>query len=654
MKTVSSTEIGDYFVDQIDESVSSPAIKTEYYSDTQSTWKEIDAEYVESRTITLSNRNNRYQVQSFLPPVQELKLTLNNYGYEWNDGQSKAGIIAKNRFIRCWSGLNIPIGIDNNIADDFTTNNKQVQTLYSGGVLTSAPASYPATFASAADYLIYSTFGSSATYGSAQYGYIGYYTKRFTLPASEENEATHFKITSSSNKFSAKYRVSDNSNFFGAIWSSYVQLSAGVNSIAITADPNYNYIQYIIRFEGNTYGTDTISSASLHYQNKSQLFKQGTFILDEPEFTDVVAISGRDYLRKALETEINMPALSAVPITTALTKVFDRCSIPYATAEWDLSATTISISSTLAESLNNESAYKVADKLMSALNAGDDEWKFKFNDEGRAIINIVPTATEADFLAHYFFHIENATKDLDSDRQLQRVTAVNKDIVVNSETLLKSVSGSAIASLSVTYPSALYVRYEDNNGTILTESARTNTSVSFTMSLTAYDIDVYGCTPKNAITNEIWAERGNALNIIGNNGNTHKEVNPFFSQTIAQKYCDYLLSINGDPAKRVNLTMLKSPLSELDDNFLVYTRETADNTLFTLSKITENWGVGSMLHSLELIDSGYSFTNITWDRNGAFEGLEDNKFDTSLIWEYDLGVYATADNDTYLSPVRTV
>ena len=61
-----------------------------------------------------------------------------------------------------------------------------------------------------------------------------------------------------------------------------------------------------------------------------------------------------------------------------------------------------------------------------------------------------------------------------------------------------------------------------------------------------------------------------------------------------------------------------------------------------------------MIHSLELIDSGYNFTNLIADRNGINEGVEDLKFDTSLIFEYDLGVYATADSETYLGPVRTI
>ena len=100
--------------------------------------------------------------------------------------------------------------------------------------------------------------------------------------------------------------------------------------------------------------------------------------------------------------------------------------------------------------------------------------------------------------------------------------------------------------------------------------------------------------------------------------------------------------------------MLKNPLSELDDNFLVFSLETSDNTLFKLSKITEKWTNPGMKHSMTLIDSGVLFTNFIWDRNGYNTGIEDNKYDTSLIWDYDLGLNATADSEEYKAPVRMI
>lgn len=650
MKSALNNTIGDFIVDQIDGSSSAPIIKTEYFSDTQSTWREIPSEFIESRTINLSSVNDRYQVHSFVPPIKTMDLMLNNFDHGWNDDGARAGIIAKNRLIRCSTGLNMPLGTNTLLTDDFATGAKFVNTVKSGSLVTSDITPFSGTIATAAELGV--TYGTGATYGSAVYGHLGYYTKTFNLPESGDNEARHFNINVNSNNFSLKYRVGNDSAFIGSPWYNYRALTTGANSMSLTADDNQNFIQYIIRFEGNTYGVDNLNSAVLNYSSKAELFKQGTFILDQPKFNDKVKAQGRDYLRKALETEINIPAVSNQPITTTLTKVFDRCSIPYDTATWNLTATTISLTTTAAESFNNTSAYKVTDKLMTALNAGNDDWKFAFKD-GQATINILPTATEADALAHYFFHIEQISKDLDSDRQLQRVTAVNKDIIVESESLLKSATGAATSALSITYADSLYVRYEDNNNTILTETARTNGSVSLSMSTgSGYDIDVYGCVPKNAITTEVWGEKGNAANILSNDGNTHKAVNEFLTATMAQDLCNYLITKNGSPAKRVQTVQLMNPLVELDDNFLIFARETSDNTIFGLQKITESWTNPGLKHKLEFVDKGVVFENFVWDRDGYNPGVEDNKYDTSLIWEYDLGVNATADNTSYNKPVR--
>ena len=323
MRTVSSNTIGDYIVDQIDGAISSPIIKTEYYSDTQSTWKTIASEFIENRTINSSSQNDRYQVQSFVPPVKTLDLILNNFDQGWNDDGARAGIIAKNRLIRCWSGLNMPVGTDTTLTDDFATDTKFVETVKSGSTVIAQYSGYSGTISTASEFG-YSTYGSSATYGSALYGQLGYYQKMFTIPEAEENEASHIKLNVSSNKFSFKYRVGSDSAFIGSTWYEYRALASGVNSLGLTADNNQNFVQYIVRFDGNTYGADILNSAELHYKDRSELFKQGTFILDQPKFNEKVNCQGRDYLRKALETEINMPSVTNEGMFISVSSAFRK------------------------------------------------------------------------------------------------------------------------------------------------------------------------------------------------------------------------------------------------------------------------------------------------------------------------------------------
>ena len=53
------------------------------------------------------------------------------------------------------------------------------------------------------------------------------------------------------------------------------------------------------------------------------------------------------------------------------------------------------------------------------------------------------------------------------------------------------------------------------------------------------------------------------------------------------------------------------------------------------------------MHNMTLIDSGLTFENQVWDRNGTQEGLNDVKYDSSFIWDYSLGLGATGDSIDY-------
>ena len=657
MRSPTTDTAGDFIIDQVDGSVSKPTIKTEWFSDTQSTWKEIDPGDIESRNINLETRNDRYQVQSFMPPSKDMSLLVNNYQQQYNvEGTdlAKRDIFKKNRLIRCWTGYIFPTATDSSLSDDFITSTKFVNTEKTGAKVCTVAAGYSGTIATAAQ-LGGSTYGATG-YGSATYGGLGYYTKTYTLPLSETVKPKSITLFSNSNDAKARYRSSALSNFSDASWSTFQTLATGSNTINLNSAQNDNYVQYLVTFVGNTYGVDCISTSSLTYGSFDELFKQGVFIIDEPVFNNKVSIKGRDYLRKGLETEISMPdQTSAEPVTTVISKALDRASIPYDTATWDLVTTAVSVDATLSEELQDISAYKVINKLMYAVNAGDDDMVFKFDDDGNAQIKRIPTSTEADFLAHFHFNIEEIQKDLDSSKQLQRITALNKNIIVNEESLLKSATGGATSSLTITYSDALYVRYEDNNNRILSEQDRTNGSLTLSLSTAgAYDIDVYGNTPKNAITNEKWAERGNSGNIINNDGYTHKTLNEYFNGTLAKAYCDYTINKFQDPSKRVRYLQVPNPLIELDDNGLVFARETSDDTIYGVTAISEQWSNPGLKADYTLIDKGVTLTNYVWDRNGYNDGTNDFKYDTGLIYDFDLGFNATSDSFDYdvYKPVR--
>ena len=87
--------------DVLNNATSKPIIKTQYYDEAGSTWS--DFEDMESRNIKFSTENDRYLSYSFVPPSEEIKFTLNNFGqvYSTGSGDAKASILKKNLLRKC-------------------------------------------------------------------------------------------------------------------------------------------------------------------------------------------------------------------------------------------------------------------------------------------------------------------------------------------------------------------------------------------------------------------------------------------------------------------------------------------------------------------------------------------------------------------------
>ena len=633
--------------DAVGGATSKPKIKTEYYDG--STWQVFSD--VESRSIELSNDNRRYQSYSFMPPVKTINFTLNNFEqiYSTGSGDAKASILTKNLLVRAWSGYELTMADTTGTGDDFSTDAKLVHVQKSGSKLYADIDSYTGTIASGSDLVLYGT----TTYGATAYSPLGYYHKAVTI-TNIEREFLEVTVNASSNNFDFAYRVSPNADFMGSAWSTFSNISTGANVKDIFADDQDNYMEYMVRFKAPTWTTATDYINSIRYvkEDKVYLFKRGTFVLDEPRYSDKVQCIGRDYLKKALETEVNLPTLSSVNIGTAISYVLDRCSVPYDVSNWNTTGTTVSVNSTLAENINNISGWQCLDYLMDCLNAGDDDWRLKTEEDGSLSLKIIPTDVEADWTVHYHYNIESIQKNFDSDKQLQRVTVMNKDFVVNPESTLKHLTGTTTStSLYSTLPKALFIRFSDTLGVITEESSRTNTAITFGVnSGDEYNIYIYGCTPKNALTDEVYAERGNSSNIINNDGSTYKRINPFMSEDMCTAYADYLIGFYEDPPYKIDLTMNSNPYLELNDNVMVFDIYTYTDNIYGLTSIKESWSEPGMKDSLLFQSRGFSLGRFIWDRNGLNSGINDLPYDKGFVWDQDLTI-GSSDTATYTKQI---
>jgi hypothetical protein len=629
--------------DVVGGATSKARIRTQWFDDSANTW--TDFEDIENRDIDFNNKNQRYQSYSFLPPANEIKFTLNNFNqiYSTGSGNPKASILKKNLLVRAWSGYELT-GAEAGTTDDYSSA-KFVHTATNGTAVVLDIDSYAGTVNSGANLVVYGT----TTYGATTYSPAGYYHKRISIEGNNEVEID-FDINVSSNNFDLRHRTAQTATAMeSATWRNFVPLSTGVNNLTLEKGLDDNLLEYLVRFKApNWSDTDKISDITYNEKDNVYMFKRGTFVLDEPDFQDTkVECRGRNYIKKALETEINMPDLSSGEnVGTAISFVLDRCNIPYDRNNWDATGTAVTVDGTIGEQLNNVSGWKALDYLMDALNAGNDDWRLKYEEDGGISLKIIPTDTEADWTAHYNFNIENISKDFDSDKQLQRVTGLNKSFVVNKEVLLKTYTGTA-TSLHLTYgTSAIYVRYTDDNEVIQSEDGRSNTAIDFTLSGSTADIDVYGCTPRNVITNELWAERGNSDNIVKNNGSTFRKVNPFMDQDQLDEWTDYMITIGSNPNKKITFSMVTNPYLELNDKLLVFDLYTYTDDIYNLQRIRETWREPSLKDQLILEDSGVNLGRFIWDRNGTSTGINDLKYDTGLVWDQDLEI-GGSDTSTY-------
>jgi hypothetical protein len=631
--------------DEVGGATSKPFIVTQYYDEPNDEWK--DFEDTVSRQITLSNQNKRYGSWSFVPPSKTMSLELNNFdsAYSTGSGNPKASILKKNLLVRCYSGYELNATGHNSYTDNFSTDAKTYHVWLTGGVLYSSIASANGTISKYADFNTYDRFD----YDNRTYSALGYYHKHYNLPNTAYDSFDKISVDASSNKFSVRWKID------GLGWSPYQSCNTGANDFNINSGYARS-LDYMIRFEDTVWSTASrITGVKIHSQRKGYLFERGTFVCDEPEYGDMVKVNGRDYLKKALETEINLPVITNKLIGTVAQYIFDRCGVPYDVSLWDLTSSAMTINSTFAEELDNISGWKALDYTMDALNSGDDNWRLLTESDGKVSLKKVAVPDSfSDFTIDYFSNIESISKSFDYDKQLQRITVCNKDVVVGEEELLKSVAiVSPSYPLTITWGTvAMYVRYEGVANPQTFETARTHKSLTFNGIGATFVLDIYGCPIKNGVADEIWAERGNYNNTIKKDGQTYKTVNPMFDQDKCDALAEYMTDQWEDPAKKITLSMRSNPYMELNDSALVFDRYTYTDDIFVINEISESWNDPELKDSLTLADSGNNFGDVIYDKNGLTEGSSDLDYDKGVYWDMDLKI-GGSDTTIYSKPLRS-
>jgi len=273
--------------DHVSGPVSKPVIKTEYFNDSTGTFVEFEND-IESRSLSISNENEQYQVYSFMPPVKTLNLSINNFGQKYSAGNTASefnDVLKKNTLIRAWSGYELTFAAQSlTMNDDYTTRAKFVHTQLLSGNVCSDITSYTGTVSPFAELGVLLSAGSL---GATTYAFPGYYHKRMRLTGSQSIRPTEATLITSSNELKFKYRTGRNLNMLGSDFSTYTTLATGSNAISLNSKIGDKFIEYFVRFENTAWSTSVcVNTVSIAYNDNAQFFKQGTFITDDPKLTD--------------------------------------------------------------------------------------------------------------------------------------------------------------------------------------------------------------------------------------------------------------------------------------------------------------------------------------------------------------------------------
>lgn len=650
-------------------------IRTQYY--TAGTFTDFP-EDVSERNIELSTENEQYGVFSFMPPVQTMDFQLNNFGQKYNTentASAYSAILKKNLIVKAWSGYEMTAAVSSaTISDDFITSARLFHVQSTGGDLILDSTSYAGTIGTYAEPLY-----NSETYNDSNYAYSGFYEKKIVLNGARP-AVDWLSITTNNPNISLKYQVG-NFRDWVMVWTPWQTLASGANIVNIDGEKGDRVFRYLLRWNDVQWNsTDAVEDIKYHYSEYAQMFPQGVFVIDDPKFTDAfVQVSGRDYLKKALEQNVNLPRRQIIGVTDAINKVLDRCGIPYATH--DAIATAVSFDSSACDWAQNKTGWQILSALMDAANAGTDDLRFIFREDGRAQVKRIQTDRESDWTLHYHYNTETQSVSTDSDKQLQRATIMQRQAFVSAEVTIGDFSGStATAALHLAYATfakydsnenwidgtsgtvasatseGIFVRYIDNLNTIESETARYNTGIDFALTgasggVYSYDITVLGCGFQKK-THRPYAEKGNSRNLAQKVGTTTSQVNPFIrDQSSLQAFADYLMEQYEEPAAVIESHLVSNPLLELSDNLTNINQWAFDSKIYTIFRLSESWNDPQLKQTISMRRRAFDITPIVYDRFEPIQRADDAlneinvlMYDNGMIWEQYLQPTATADN----------
>lgn len=675
MKDASTAERTDFILyDVIQGPRQHPVATVEYLSDA-GVWTEFDD--ILSISLNKNAQDNRYGSFSLLPETSEISLSFDNASEKYSPGRGGDfdGILIRNRKVRVNLGYNLQESVSKSLTLNVSDYQNQLYhtKIESGQVLDDITS---AAFAPSLTGFTFNTYGSGA-YGSDTYEVRGYYLMdAVDLHANRVEVLTYLEVYSGSANQRVYYRTGNTPTDLAA--QPFVDLGAtavGWKTFNFT-DTRDRYIQVAVAFVSGNWSDSAnyISSVVIHYTDTAEYFSQGEFLLDDPSFSSSfgsiqASVSGRDYFKRAFETKVSMPAISAVDMGSVIRQVCDRALIPYTTTTIPLIGTSVSVDA--ANNFKDVSARDILDQCIAFL-AGyvNGGYRLIINDDGYLELIIKPdTATSADYVMDYRTNVFSMSKGYTQNNLLQRMTVMEKDHTVDEEVLLDSDAYNTIGSKSLSwspYPSIykrVYITWGSSSAdATFAITSLDNEGITFTLSGTTIDatVYIYGCKLQSSppstgewIVDVNHVSTTKALETAGYNrrdGFTHKLTNVFCDTSAkAATIAEYFGSEYGNRRFELSVSGPGNPLLEINDKVMVFERYTNSSSIFILTGISHEFTAegASFKSSYKFTDFGFTLPSLIWDLAGIVEGAADLDWDVGYLWDQDQGSTATEDTTDY-------
>jgi hypothetical protein len=618
------------------------------------------AEDITSISVSKGNRNKQYGKFLLVPPVFTLSAAMNNKGEIYSPGGALENLLSINRKLYPYFGYMTDTAADATKSFMLADAVQFYHTVVSGvTIISSASNVSPAltAFRNLPGITDSWTLYDSGTYDDGYYAPAGYYESsilriRDMYYGSLPKQIT---VTSTTTKVDVYYRIAFRKENIQNNVTNFVLLgtcAVGANTWTFPTVSNERYIQLAFVFRDSTYGESAVSAPGLVYNNYSELFEQGEYLLDVPSFSSKysgysASFSGRNNLKKALETKISTPTIaSPTDISTIIRNIATRCKIAWTATTIPMTTYTVSSAAGYA----NVKALDAFEECLQYLNTFAD-YRLWLDTNGNLTLGIKETDyTSADWVINYRYNAKTLGKQKTADMLLQRITISNAALTLAAETQLATANYTTTGSKTLSWAQPnMCKRFEivvNSGDAVVTYVSNTTTQMIFTIAGTTIDVDitVHGCqvsSPPSSYGEEFM--QGNFEDGVGM---TYELVNRYltgaYSATLAARY----VAEYGTPQYTVSVEIPLNPLLELNDRVLILEKNTNTKTIYVIESISHKFSANgaSASTNLTLRDIGFTYASYVYDR-GQIVGLTDMLYDNGFVYDYD--IWPAEDDSLY-------